>query len=309
MGSRSAPTVSRARVGKAVVIVGAGIVLATAVALHTGVAAFLWAHRWVQSVLLGVPSLALLTAGLRHSSEANRLSSERNRLSSELDHERNRQLQGIRAGLADPVAEDNYNRLRRRLGQAVAVTEGKNSWGADMRIADVSEARTVTLFRPRAPGSQAWSQQVRCGDLAITEGQGGRLSLDVLRPRGQPANLGEITDWAERNRQGGAPDYPRGPVACRAVYTKQGTSDVRQLVIYAPSDGSGLYLLQTDDGAQFHGNGKDVSKRFLGVQVDLLADGFQRTEFGLASGGGLRAMSAQRGGHGDGRSGRPLRAL
>ncbi len=287
MDSRSAPTVSRARVGKAVVIVGAGILLATAVALHTGVAAFLWAHRWVQSVLLGVPSLALLAAGLRHSSEANRLSAERNRLSSELDEQRNQHLRAIGAGLADPVAEGNYSRLRGRLGQAVAVTEGKNSWGADVRIADVSEARVVTLFRPCTPGAHAWSQQVRCGDLAITEGQGGRLSLDVRSRHGQPANLGEITDWAERNRQGGAPEFPRGPVACRAVYTRQGTSDVRQLVIYAASDGSGLYLLQTDDGAQFQGNGKDVSKRFLGVQVDLLADGFQRTEFGPTGTGGL----------------------
>ncbi len=289
MGSRSAPTVSRAWVGKAVVIVSAGIVLATAAALHTGIAAFLWAHPWAQSALLAVPSLALLAAGLRHSSEANRLGAERNRLSSELGQERNRHLEAIGAGLADPVAEYNYNCLRGRLGQAVAVTEGKNSWGADMRIADVSEARIVTLFRPRAPGSQAWSQQVRCGDLAVTEGQGGRLSLDVLHRHGQPTNLGEITDWAERNRQGAAPGFPRGPVACQAVYTKQGTSDVRRLVIYAASDGSGLYLLQTGDGAELQGSGKDVSKRFLCVQVDLLADGFQRTEFGPTGTGGLFA--------------------
>lgn len=288
MGGKDGPTRGHIWAGKPVIWVAAAVPLAAAVALHTGLKDLLWVHPWLQSALLAVPSLVLLSLGLHHSSEANRLGRERNDLASKLDGERNRHLATIGAHLSDPVAEKNLDLLRRSVGAGVTVTEGGSDWGGDTTLAEVDGATGIaTLFHPRTPGGQAWSQQVLCRDLAITEGQGGRLNLDVVRRYGRAANLGEVTDWHQRDRHGAAPEFPRGRVACRALYTKRGTGDARRLVIYAASDGSGLYLLQTGDGAQLQGNGAEVSKRFLGVQVDLLADGFERTEFGPTGGGGL----------------------
>lgn len=288
MGVKGGPARGHIWVGKLVIWGAAAVLLATAVALLTGLKDLLWVYPWLQSALLALPSLVLLSLGLHHSSEANRLSRERNDLASELDEERNRHLATIGAHLSDPVAEKNLDLLRRSVGAGVTVTEGDSNWGGDTTVAEVDAATGIaTLFHPRTPGGQAWSQQVRCQDLAITEGQGGRLSLDVRSRHGQPANLGEIRGWHQRDRDCAAPAFPRGRVACRALYKKQGTGDARQLIIYAASDGSDHYLLETGDGAQFQGNGRDVSKRFLGVHVDLLADGFERREFGRTGGGGL----------------------
>lgn len=185
--------------------------LIVALLLHSPIKNFLWAHPWTHSFLVALPALLLLFLEWRDSIEANTLRGEanalqkqRNQLQAALDSERNKQLQQIVKRMETPtLAEKNAAKLRDHLGRTVQVREGDNDCGP-MEIVEVSGDNILTLFRPCGhAASSAFSIQVDCRDLRITDippGMPSPLVLTILRRYGTPVQWGGISRRDEREK-------------------------------------------------------------------------------------------------------------
>ncbi|MGB6874476.1 MAG: hypothetical protein WBD87_00445 [Candidatus Acidiferrales bacterium] len=276
-----------------VVVVDLFFVLAL---LHSAIKDFLWAHPWWHSFLVAVPAIALPVLAyfeLRHSGEANTLRSEANNLrrqigslTAELDAERNRHLGQIARNIEKPAtqADRNANTLRKHLRAKVAVSEGEGSWGSAPEIVEVSDENIVTLFMPRDYSSpRAWCVRVHCGELEITEIPQGScpLRLKILKRYGpRMVEFGEITNWEDRLQPAANPTFAKGGAACHASYSKPGSPERLDLYVHASGDGANSFLLEASTGQKVLGDNKEISKRFMAMQVDYEAEGFARTQFG-----------------------------
>ena len=264
------------------------VLLLLAVLLHTPIRNILWVHPWLLSTLTGLPAIAIALMELEHSREANRLRAEANRLKGELDTERNKQLGQIAINTERPVtrAERNAEKLRKHLGTRVAVCQEHGIWGSPPEIVEVSEDNIVTLFTPRDySSSAAWCVQVHCDDLEISDIPQGScpLRIRVLRRYGPDVQLGEITRWGGRNLAAAIPEFVKGGVAYYATYSKPGSSETRSLYVYASVDGANSFLLEASTGERVVADNKEVSKRFMVLQIDYEAMGFQRSASGTGS--------------------------
>jgi hypothetical protein len=253
-----------------------------AVLLHTPIRNFLWIHPWWHSALLVVPTIAMAVVALCHSREANMLRTEANRLRGELDTERNKHLQRIAKNTEKPVtqAERNAETLRRHLRAKVTVSEEDGNWGSAPEIVEVSDDYIVTLFTPRDHSSSAaWCVKVYCGDLEITDIPQGScpLRLKVLKRYGPDVQLGEITKWEDRFQAAANPTFAKGGIAYHAAYSKPGSSERRSLYVYASTDGANSFILEASTGERVIGNNKEVSKRFMALQIEYEAAGFRRS--------------------------------
>lgn len=273
-------------------IASVAALLVLAWVLHTPLKDFLWAHPWLHSALVAVPTIALAVFAyfeLHHSSEANALRSEANRLRAELDDERNKHLQQIARNTERPVsqAERNADTLRRHLGANVAVSEGEASWGSPPQIVKVSDDNVVTLFTPASYSSpNAWCVEVRCDELEITEIPQGScpIRIKVLKRHGpHHVELGQITKWEDRFQPAANPIFAKAGVACSASYSKPGSSERRSLYVHVSTDGANLFLLEASTGERATGDNKEISKRFMLLQVEYEAAGFNRSSYGTGS--------------------------
>jgi hypothetical protein len=137
-----------------------------ALALHSDIKDFFWAHPWWQSFLAASPGIVLAVYAViesRHSNEANTLRAEASehlrqiaRLTNELDAERNKHLGRIADNTARPVTlvERNANTLSNHLGATVTVSEGQGTWGHTPQVVEVKDD-IVTLFKPHSGSSLA----------------------------------------------------------------------------------------------------------------------------------------------------------
>jgi len=256
--------------------------LALAILLHTSIKDFLWVHPWWHSFFVALPTLALGVFEIHHSREANRLRAE-------LDAERNEHLQQIARNTARPPtqAERNAETLRKHIRKQVTVTEGSTSWGNTPEIVEVSGDNIVTLFTPHGySSSTACLVQVHCGDLEITQIPQGSspLRVRVLKRYGDVVQLGEIKKWEDRFQPVAGPTFAKGGTAYHATYSKPGSSENRNLYVYASSDATNSFLLEASTGERITGDNTEISKRFMVLQIDYEAAGFQRATSG--SGGG-----------------------
>jgi len=270
------------------------------VLLHATIKDFLWTHPWWHSFLVAVPTIALPILAYfewRHSGEANALRSEANslrrqnvRLTAELDTERNKHLQQIAKNTEKSVtqAERNADTLRRYLGAKVTVSEGSGSWGNNTpEIVGVSDDNIVTLFTPHGySSSTAWCVKVHCDQLEIAEIPQGScpLRLKVLKRYGPDVQLGEITRWEDRFQPAANPIFAKGGTAYRATYSKPGSPERRSLYVYASSDGTNSFLLEASTGERIIGDNKEISKRFMVLQIEYEAAGFGRSASGTGGG-------------------------
>jgi hypothetical protein len=276
------------------------------VLLHSAIKEFLWTHPWWLSFLAALPEIALaIFAGfeLSHSGEANTLRFEANvlraeanrlqdriaSLTAELDAERNKHLQQIAKNTEKPVtqAEKNADTLRKHLRAKVTVSEEHGDWGnITPEIVEVNDDNIVTLFTPRGySSSTAWCIKVHCGDLEITDIPQGScpLRLKVLKRYGNVVQLGEITKWENRLQPAANPTFAKRVTAYHAMYSKPGLSKSRSLCVYASSDGANSFLLEASTGETAMGNNKEISKRFMVLQIEYEAAGFGRSSSGTGS--------------------------
>jgi hypothetical protein len=282
------------------------VALALAVLLfHSDIKDFLQSHSWSESVLAGLPELALGVLAyfeLRHSGEANQLRREANdfraaanRLQgrvaeleeektshlgqiAHLEEERNEHLKQIAANTQRPMtqAERNGAVLRKYLGKSVIVTEGNGGWGSPPEIVEVADD-TLTLFSPRNySSSQAWYVKVHLNDVEITETPHASctLQLRVIKRYGPNVSLGEITRWEDRFQQAANPSFAKGGCVCHAEFTKPGSPERRSLYVYASRDGANSFLLEASTGEKIIANNVEISKRFAVLEVDYGAAGF-----------------------------------
>ena len=275
------------------------------VLLHSAIKDFLWNHPWWHSFLVAIPTIALPILAyfeLRHSGEANTLRADANdlrakanvlqgqiaSLTAELDAERNRHLQEIARNTQKPVtqAERNAGILRKHMRANVTVSENQGGWPNTPEIVELSDDNMVTLFTPRGPSSgAAWCVKVRCDELEISEIPQGScpLRLVVLKRYGPNVQLGEITRWEDRLQPAATPTFPKGGAAHYSEYVKPGTPETRSLYIYASSDGTNSFLLEASTGERVIADNKEISKRFMVMQIEYEAAGFRRSR---GSGGG-----------------------
>jgi hypothetical protein len=251
-----------------------------------------------QDLLVAVPTIALPILAyfeLRHSGEANSLRTEANRLRTvanalqnriaELEAERNEHLQEIARNTKRPVtqAERNAETLRRHLRSQLSVVNRDDSiWSGTPEIVDVSD-EIITLFMPRShTSSSAWCVQVHCNDLQITAFSQGScpLRIRVLDRYGPVIQLGEITRWEDRHQPAATPTFNKGGMPYQAHYNKQGSADTRDLRVFSSKDGANSFLLESSTGEPIIADNKEISKRFMLLQIDYEADGFTRQSSG-----------------------------
>jgi hypothetical protein len=261
---------------------------------------FLSVHPWWQSFIAALPGIALVILAyfeFRHSGEANSLRTEANRLRTEanslqhriadLEAERNEHLQQIAANTRRPVtrAETNAAVLRKHLRASVTVSEGKMNWGVTPEVVEISDDNIVTLFAGRS-SSQAWCVQVHCDDLEITEIPQGScpLRVRVLKRYGADVQLGEITKWDDRSKPAATPVFAKGGVVRHATYSKPGSSETRSIHVFMSNDGANSFLLEASTGEKTVGDNVEISKRFLVLQVEYEAAGFNCTQAGTGGG-------------------------
>jgi hypothetical protein len=269
------------------IVAVAGLVLVV-VLLRSAIKDFVWTHPWWHSFLVAVPTIALLILAYfewRHSGEANALRTEANRLRAQLDAERNKQLQQIAKNTQRGVtqAERNAGILRTHLGAKVTVSEEHENWGSTPEIVEVSDDNIATLFTARDySSSAAWCVKVHCGDIEITDIPRGScpLRLKVLKRYGPDVQLGEITKWEDRFQPAASPVFAKGGVAYHATYSKPGSPERRSLHVYASSDGGNSFLLEASTGERVVGDNKEISKRFMVLQIEYEAAGFARSASG-----------------------------
>jgi hypothetical protein len=250
------------------------------IVLYSDIKDFLWTHPWWHSFLVALPDVAvpiLAYVEVRHSAEANTLRSQGN------EH-----LEQIARNVKQPITwtERNARTLRQHLRACVMVSEGNGSWVGTPEIVDVSEDNILTLFTPSSySSSHAWSQQIECGDLEITKTPSGscRLRLKVTKRYGNPVQLGEITRWEDRATPAATPTFAKGGMAYHAEYSKPGSSETRTLRLYASNDGANSFLLETTKGDTFVADNREISKRFMVLHVDYLAEGFERRGSGTGA--------------------------
>ena len=254
---------------------------------------------------IALPVLAFFE--LHHSGEANTLRAEANRLraeandlqdqigslTAELAAERNKHLQQIAKNTQKPVtqAERNAETLRQYLGANVPVSEGKGVWGTTPQIVDVNDNNVATLFSPYSPSSSiAWCVQVHCDDLEITEIPQGScpLRLRVLKRYGADVQLGQITKWEDRRLPAATPIFAKGGTPYYATFSKQGSGETRSLYVYASADGANSFLLEASTGERVVADNVEISKRFMLLEVEYCAAGFNRN--GSGSGGGTHQL-------------------
>jgi hypothetical protein len=271
---------------RALVIVAIVWWLLLALLLLTFIKDWLWTHPWWHAFLVAVPGI--LTAGialleLRHSGEANDLRRQNNELRETLDSERNQHLQDIaRHTKPQPTAAERMAaKLRGYIGQNVMVSEGKGVWASSIQIAEVSEDCIATLFSPASHSStQAWAVNVHCNDLELVD-MGGQVRLRVNKRYGDTMDLGKLMRWGDRDQPAAAPPPmpEKGHCAFYATYSKAGSTEKRELDIYAAKDGSNRFILEArPSGSVFTGDNVDISKRFMMLQVEIEADAFTHSQ-------------------------------
>jgi len=286
---------------RAFAITAVAALLVVTVLLHSAIKDFIWTHPWWHSFLVALPMIALPVLAyfeLCHSAEANTLRADANSLRveannlhkriAELEEERNRHLQQIARNTERPLtqAERNAGVLRKHLGANVSVTEGQTKWSNAPEIVEVSDDSIVTLFTPRGDSwSFAWCVRVHCAELEITDIPQGScpLQLTVIKRYGPSVKLGEITKWADRFQLAATPTFAKGSIAYYATYSKPGSPDTRSLYVYASGDGSNTFMLTASAGETVTGDNIEISKRFMALQIEYEAAGFQRGGSGTGS--------------------------
>jgi hypothetical protein len=292
------------------IVIAVSVVIAElcllALFLQPAIRAFLWNEDWWHVLLVVIPGLAvpiLAYLELRHSDEANTLRADANRLrehanvlqeqlgivTAERDAARNKALEKIATNTVKPVTqgERNASILRKHLHARVSVVNADNSvWPNTPEIVEVGDDGTVTLFTPHGYSSgAAWCVKVHCDDLQISDIPQGAcpLRLKVMKRYGPEVQLGEITKWEDRLQPAATPTFPKGDVVYHATYVKPGSSDKRALYIHASKDGANSFLLEASTGERLTGDNKDISKKFMGMQIDYVAAGFTRTGAGTGT--------------------------
>lgn len=281
--------------GRAVAISSLVALAFAAFMLRSDIRGFLWVHPWWQSFIAALPAIALVVVAcleLRHSGEANRLRAEANELQDrigELEAERNIHLQQIAENTKKPVtqAERNAATLRQHLRAQVAVVNRDDStWSRTPEIVEVSDDNIVSLFTPRGPtSSAAWCVRVNCDELEITDIPQGScpLRIRVLKRYGTDVQLGDITKWEDRFQPAATPVFAKGGVVRHATYHKPGSPETRSLYVYSSKDGTNSFLLVASTGERIVADNREISKRFMVLQVEYEALGFNCS--GSASGG------------------------
>jgi len=162
-------------------------------------------------------------------------------------------------------------------------TEGQGGWPSTPLIAEVSDADIVMLFTPSGGSNpQATGIPVDCGELDIVEIPHGScpLRLHVRRRYGSPVQLGQITRWGDRNLPQAAPTFNKGGNVYHATFSKPGSSETRSLNVYASADGSNSFLLETSVGERAVADNVEISRRFMLLEVNYRAAGFNRSGSG-----------------------------
>jgi hypothetical protein len=239
---------------------------------------FLFQHPWIQAAVFGFPTFGL-TALIawresHHAKIANRLRGERNEALARIaDNTRRTPTQ----------AENNATRLRKYLSKIARVSEGNNYWGnMGAEIVEVSGENILTLFIPAGSSSATASAvYVHCDNVQIIEEPYGgcALQIKVLERYGEAVNLGEIKRWEDKGTTANAP-RARGPNAFQSTYHLAGSPNRRAIYVYAPTEGNPQYtLVTTADNKEtgvLYGDHVNISKKFAAIQIDWLAEGFQR---------------------------------
>lgn len=299
------------------IVIAVGVVITElcllALFLQPAIRAFLWNKDWWNILLVVIPGIIVPVLAYRelvHSGEANTLRTEANTLradanrlgeranrlqeqiaivTAERDKERNKALEAIAANTVRPLTQGERNAvtLRKHLNAKVAVMNADNSvWPNTPEIVEVGDDNTVTLFVPHGYSSGvAWCVKVHFDDLQISDIPQGAcpLRLKVLKRYGPEVQLGEITKWEDRSQPAATPIFLKGGVVHYATFIKPGSSDTRALHIHASKDGANSFLLEASTGERLTGDNKDISKKFMGMQIDYEAAGFTRNAGGTSS--------------------------
>ncbi len=205
-------------------------------------------------------------------------------LTRELDTERNKHLQQIAANTQRPLSEAEINAgiLRKHIGERAAVSESHGNWGGGAIIAELNANNIATLFVPASfNNSQAYAQAVRCDKLHIVETpkDGCAVQITIIERYGTHTPYGEARSWDERNVQPTNAGIKRGANVFHAQYRKDGSPTMRNIYIYASTDGSPEYTMAAMEGQQetnsWHSGKAGIEKKFAIVQLEWIDQGYR----------------------------------
>lgn len=303
---------------KRAVIIGLGaIVIVMSLLFYTSAKVWLCANAWFHSAFIDVPALALAVIAWReldHSREANEhraRMAERLGEANELREQRNefeRQNVILREQLAEstrqiaentkPVltkAQRNAEVLRKYKRKMASVTQEGERGSAPMalEIVEVDEDNIVTLFSAAGQqGTRAFYNRVDCGDLTIDEMPHGgcAVRINVIRYQSQPVDLLQAQKWEDRHgAAAAAPSIDKGGMAWSSSYSKGGSPETRTLNVFQSKDGSNRFQLESDMGWAMVGDNVEISKHYMAMHIDFLAENFIRSSAGTgATQGGHR---------------------
>ena len=256
---------------------------------------FLFAHVWLRAFFVALPPLIVTTVGIfvqqRDSARvgelqaaANDLTRQNGELQAELQTARNKHLNQIAENTRRErtKAEKNIEILRKYVGSRASVTDNVNYGPTTPLIAEINDHDIVALFTPAGGGSQGYCVNVHAGDLDVTEmPEGGcAVRLSVTRRHGAVVNLGQTRRWEDRSLPPATPRFDRGDMAANAAFGKPGSAETpRWILIFGSRDGANSFLLQTSTGENSTGNNEEVSKRFMVLDIEFRAAGFNRNSF------------------------------
>lgn len=152
-----------------------------------------------------------------------------------------------------------------------------SNWAGPAEIVEVKN-EIVTLFSPAGfSSSSASATYVQSDKIEIVEGSGGLLTLKILERYGTPQNLGQISQWEERETPRAAPHFPKGPNVFNIEFSKPGSAERRRMDVFESLDGQNSYMLEFSTGETLYGDNVAISRDFLLSRLDLETQGFRQT--------------------------------
>lgn len=104
------------------------------------------------------------------------------------------------------------------------------------------------------------------------------MQISILERYGTPTPYGEARSWEERNVQPAHAGMKRGANAFHAQYRKPGVAEMRNIYIYASTDGSPNYTMVTAEGQQetssWNGGKAGLERKFAIVQLEWIDQGY-----------------------------------
>src|SRR6185312_14882971 len=105
------------------------------------------------------------------------------------------------------------------------------------------------------------------------------VKINILERYGTHTTYGEARTWDERNVQPTNAGIQRGENVFNAQYRKDGAPKLRNINVYAATDGSPTYVMVTMEGQtdtnSWRGTKLDIERKFAILQLEWIDQGYR----------------------------------